>query len=584
MAMLLAGSGYHILSFDGVRSLGGLKPEWKFMHRRRRKAAEPSIRHELERGRQLYLQRAWADAYHAMSSADQDAPLEGEDLELLAMAAYLLGRDEDYLRSLERAHNAHLNAGQCARAVRCAFWLGFRVLMRGEAGRASGWFARAQRLLERDARECAERGYLLLPEVEQRLAAGEREAAYVAAGEAAAIGERCNDPDLVACARHQQGRARILQGQVQAGLSLLDETMVMVTSGELSPLVTGLMYCSVIQACQQVYAIDRSREWTAALTRWCEGQPDMVAFAGVCQVHIAEIMQLQGAWPDSIDAARRACARAHEVDRRATAAGFYQQAEVHRLRGDFAVAEEAYVNASRWGLEPQPGLALLRLAQGRNNAAVAAIRRVTGATIDCMKRLSLLPAYIEIMLAAGDVKEARSACQKLEEIARSFETGVPAAIAAQALGAVHIAEGDAAAALGHLRHAFEVWQRIEAPYAAARVRVLIGVACRALGDNDGAGLEIDAARSAFELLGAKPDLARIAMLPQDALSHCAHGLTSRELQVLRLVATGKTNATIAVELRRSERTIDRHLSNILTKLDLPSRTAATAWAYDQGLI
>jgi DNA-binding CsgD family transcriptional regulator/tetratricopeptide (TPR) repeat protein len=556
----------------------------KHMHQRQQKPVDPSKRHELDRGRQLYRQRTWADAYQALSLADRETPLEAEDLDLLAMAAYLTGRDDEYLSTLERAHHAHLNAGQFARAVRSAFWLGFRLLMRDETGRATGWFGRAQRLLERDARECAERGYLLTPVVEQRLAAGDFEAAYAAAADAAAIGERCGDPDLIACARHQQGRVRLQQGQVETGLALLDETMVMVTAGELSPLVTGLMYCSVINACQQVYAIDRSREWTAALAHWCEGQPDMVAFAGVCQVHRAEIMQLQGAWPDAIEAAQRACARSQGVDQRAAAAAFYQQAEVHRLKGELAAAEEAYRSASRLGLEPQPGLALLRLVQGRTDAAAAAIRRAAGATTDRLKRMSLLPGYIEIMLAAGDVKDARNASRELDEIARSFYTGVPGAIAAQACGAVDLAEGDAQAALGPLRRAFDVWQGVKAPYAAARVRVLIGLACRALGDEDGADLEIDAARSAFARLGATPDLARIDSLMKGAPSGHSPGLTPRELQVLRLVATGETNKAIASELSLSEKTIDRHVSNILTKLDVTSRTAATTFAYTHKLI
>ncbi|MPZ59505.1 MAG: helix-turn-helix transcriptional regulator [Rhizobiales bacterium] len=548
------------------------------------KPVSPSKRHQLDQARSSYGQRAWADAYQAFLLADQETPLGAEDLELFAMAAYLVGRDDEYLRTLERAHNVHMNAGQCARAVRCAFWLGFRLLMRSEMGRATGWFARAQRVLERDARECAERGYLLTPVVEQYLESGDYEAAYAAAAEAAAIGERCGDPDLIACARHQQGRARLQQAQVQAGLALLDETMVMVTAGELSPLVTGLMYCSVIQACQQAYAIDRSREWTAALAQWCEGQPDMVAFAGVCQVHRAEIMQLQGAWPDAIEAARRACARSQGVDRRATAAAFYQQAEIHRLKGEFAAAEEAYRSASHFGLEPQPGLALLRLVQGRSDAATTAIRRIAGTTVDRLKHMSLLPAYIEIMLAAGEVQDARNACRELEDIARSFDTGVPDAIAAQARGAVDLAEGDAQAALGSLRRAFEVWQRIEAPYAAARVRVLIGLACRALGDEDGAGLEIDAARAIFERLGAAPDLARIALLMKGTAAGDTHGLTPRELQVLRLVATGKTNKAIAGKLCLSEKTVDRHVSNIFTKLDLSSRAAATGFAYRHKLV
>jgi DNA-binding CsgD family transcriptional regulator len=552
----------------------------------RQKRVGANKRRDLDLAREYYQQRAWADAYQAFLRADQETPLAAEDVELLAMAAYLVGRDEDYLKALERAYNSNANRDtrRRLRAVRCAFWLGFRLLMRGEMGRATGWFSRAQRLLERDARECAERGYLLLPVVEQRLESGDYEAAYAAAADAAAVGERCGDPDLIACARHQQGRIRLQQAQVEAGLALLDETMVTVTAEELSPLVTGLMYCSVIAACQQAYAFDRTCEWTAALTRWCEGQPDMVAFAGVCQVHRAEIMQLRGTWPEAIEEARRACARSQGIDQRAAAAALYQQAEVHRLKGELAAAEEAYRGASQLGLEPQPGLALLRLVQGRSDAAATAIRRVASTTVNRLKRMGLLPAYIEIMLAAGDVEDARNACRELEDIARSFDTGVPDAIAAQARGAVDLAEGDAQAALGSLRRAFEVWQRIQAPYAAARVRVLIGVACRALGDEDGADLEFDAARSIFEHLGAAPDLARIDSLTKGVASSNTHRLTPREVQVLRLVAAGKTNAAVAAELFLSERTVERHLSNIFTKLDLSTRTAATAWAYEHGLI
>jgi DNA-binding CsgD family transcriptional regulator len=547
-------------------------------------AVQKDVRRALDQARKSFAERAWAKAFAAFSRADDETPLQAEDLELLALAAYLIGRDDDYLSTLERAYNAHSDAGQCRRAARCGFWLGFRVLMRGEMGRATGWFARAQRALQRDAQECAEHGYLLLPVVEQRLGAGELESAYAAAFEAAAIGERCGDADLIACARHQQGRTRLQQGQIEAGLAFLDETMVAVTAGELSPVVTGLMYCSVIAACQQVYALDRTREWTTALTRWCESQPDMVAFAGVCQVHRAEIMQLRGAWPEAIDEARRACARSRGVDRRAAAAALYQQAEVHSLKGEFADAEEAYRGASGLGLEPQPGLALLRLAQGRSDAAATAIRRVAGTTMDRLKRMSLLPASIEIALAAGDVEDARNTCRELEEIARSFDTGVPDAIAAQARGAVALAEGDAQAALGSLRRAFEVWQRIEAPYAAARVRVLVGLACRALGDEDGAALEIDAARSVFERLGATPDLARLNSLINAAPAGHAHRLTPRELQVLRLVAAGKTNKAIAGKLSLSGKTVDRHVSNIFTKLDVPSRAAATAFAYRHRLV
>ncbi len=539
---------------------------------------------DLARGRKAYAQQAWAEAYQAFAAVDQATPLAADDLELLAMSAYLTGHDEAYLSALERAHQAWLDGGERRRASRCAFWLGLRLFFRGEAGRATGWLARSQRLLEGEAQECAERGFLLLPTVEQLLDAGDCDAAFARAESAVAIGEGCRDADLVACARHMLGRIRLRQGQIEVGLLLLDEVMVAVASRELSPLVTGLMYCSVIQACQEVYAVGRAREWTAALSQWCDEQPEMVAFTGVCRVHRAEIMQLGGAWQDAIEEAQRARERAHGTDRQSAAAAFYQQAEVHRLRGEFAAAEEAYRSASQSGLEPQPGMALLRKMQGRVDAAAAAIRRAAGAATDPLLRTKLLPAYVEIMLAAGDTEEARTACRELEKIAQNLDAGVLNAMAAQALGAVELADEQVHAALRSLHRAFDLWQQIGAPYAAARVRVLIGQACRALGDEDGAELELGAARRAFEELGAAPDLALIAAPTKAAAQRRSHGLTPREIQVLRLVATGKTSKAIAAELFLSEKTIDRHLSNIFTKLDLPSRAAATAYAYEHKLI
>src|SRR5262245_27796971 len=538
----------------------------------------------LERGRDCFARRAWSDAYQALQLADQTKPLAANDLELLAMAACLTGRDDEYLRVLERAHQALLDAGQPQRAIRCAFWLGFRLFLRGEAGQATGWLARAQRLLEREAEECAERGYLLLPVVEHLLDSGDYEPAHATAANAVGIGERCGDADLIACARHQQGRIHLRQGQIATGLSLLDEVVVAVATGELSSLVTGMMYCSVIMACQEVYAVGRAREWTAALSRWCDEHPDIVAFTGVCRVHRAEIMQLGGAWQEAIDEARRAHDSALQGDRHTAAAAAYQQAEVHRLRGEFAAAEAAYRNASEGGLEPQPGLALLRLAQGRLDAATAAIRRAASVPASALHRTKLLPAYIEIMLATGDIEAARTACGELSAIARGFDTDVLRAMATEAQGAAELAAGNPQAALGPLCEALEVWRRVEAPYAAARVRVLIGRACRAVGDEDGAQLELSAARSAFQQLGAAPDVARIDTSVTDAAEAHLHGLTTRELQVLRLVATGRTNKTIAVELHLSERTIDRHVSNIFNKLDVPSRAAATALAYERKLL
>jgi DNA-binding NarL/FixJ family response regulator len=533
-------------------------------------------------GRDLYRHRRWAEAYRSFALADAEVPLAPDDLELLAMSAYLTGRDDEYLKTLERAHAAFLDAGEPRRAVRSAIWLAFRLHFRGEFGRGNGWLARAQRLLDRDSPDCAEHGYLLLTVVEQHIAAGDYDAAHAAACTAVAIGERCADVDLVACARHQQGRIRLQQGRVAEGLALLDETMVAVAGGELSPMVTGLMYCSLIDACREVFAFGRAREWTSALSGWCDAQPEMVAFTGVCLVHRAELMQLAGAWREAILEARRAGERAAGISRTAAAAALYQQGEVHRLLGSFAAAEEAYRGASRLGLDPQPGLGLLRLAQGRPDAAVAAIRGALAAATDRLLRARLLPARVEAAIAAGDVADARDANQELQALAQALDTEVLGAIAAEAQGTVDLASGDAGAALAHLRQAFQVWQRLEAPYLAARLRERIATACSALGDHDGAALERAAAVAAFRQLGAAPDLARIAVTASTAGP--AHPLTSRELQVLRLVAGGATNKTIAAELALSEKTVDRHVSNILAKLDVPSRTAATAFALRHQLI
>jgi DNA-binding CsgD family transcriptional regulator len=335
-----------------------------------------------------------------------------------------------------------------------------------------------------------------------------------------------------------------------------------------------------------VYELRRAREWTEALTRWCEQQPDMVAHTGVCLVHRAEIMQLQGAWDAALEEARRAGERFAEgvLNERVCGKAYYRQGEVHRLRGERRAAEALYREASRRGYEPQPGLALLRLAEGKWDAASSAISRVLDEASQPRARAALLPAYVEIMLAGGEVDEARSACCELETISGAHRSDMLRAMSAQARGALALAEGDPQTALVALREAWQAWQELEAPYEAARVRVLVGLGCRAAGDEDTAAWELDAARGVFDRLGAGPDVARVDSLTASPQAAAAHGLTQRELQVLRLVARGATNRSIAAELVLSERTIDRHVSNIFTKLRVSSRAAATAWAYEHDLV
>jgi DNA-binding CsgD family transcriptional regulator len=510
----------------------------------------------------------------------------------LARSAYMLGRDDDYASGLERAHHAHVAAGDIPRAVRCAIWAGHSCLFRGEIARATGWFARARRLLDEDGRDCVERGYLLIPVWLQQMGEGDHEAGYVTAAEAAEIGERFGDPDLIWLARHDQGRALVKQGRVEEGLRVVDEALVVATAGELSPIVTGIVYCNTISFCRDVYEMRHVQEWTEALTEWCERQPQMVTHNGLCFVHRAEIRLLRGDWDAALEEARHAATRFTEgiLNQIARGRAFYLQGDTHRLRGEFAAAEEAYRQANEVGYQPQPGLALLRLAQGNADAAVGAIRRVVGETTEPLERAGLLPAYVEIMLAAGDPDLAHAACRELDEIAQRWGSEVLTAMAGHARGAVALHDGAASDALVALRRALAVWNGLAAPFEAARVRLLLAAACRALGDEDTAALERQAARSVFDAVGAAGGLGGAG--PVDVATQRAgmpegtgaHGLSRREIEVLRIVAEGKSNRDIASELVISERTVARHVQNIFHKLGVSSRTEAAAFAFSRDLV
>ena len=539
---------------------------------------------ELVRAREAYTRRAWDDAYQLFASVDHLSPLGRDDLAMYSWAAGLSGRDRELLAILERAYQLLLDDDPLE-AARVGFWLGYRLSGLGEHGQASGWFARVERLLEREAKPCAISGYLRIPQTMRHLAQNEFEAAFACAAEGARIGEEFAEPDLVSLARSLQGRARLRQGSIREGLALLDEAMVTVKAAGDAPIVPAIVYCILIEGCRQVFALDRCREWTAALSSWCESQPQLVAFNGVCMVHRVEVMEMNGQWDAALEEARRACQRmARTPDPVAAPGAHYQKAEMHRLRGELDEAEASYLEAHRLGREPQPGMSLLRLAQGRGDAALGSIRRALAAAGEPLQRARLLPTMVEIALAAGDVEGAAEASAELEQLSERFESEVLAAIAAHARGSVLLARGEPQRALDALRPALAVWQRLGAPYLAARVRVSSALACRALGDEDGAALELAAARKVFEELGARPDLSRLPPLQAENRGQRPDGLTARELEVLGLIAAGKTNKVIARELFLSEKTVDRHVSNIFLKLGVSSRAAATAYAFTHKLV
>lgn len=524
-------------------------------------------------------QKSWDAVYDSLSAAES---LSAGDLELLATAAYMLGHDDAYVAAWERAYDAHRRAGDLAEAARDTWWIGDYLRFRGDRARATGWFARGRRLLDQ-AGDCVARGYLLLPTVHECVSRNDHKAAAATAVEAGDIGERFGDRDLLALAMMEQGQALVRQGHVADGLRLVDETIVAVTTDELSPVIAGIVYCTTIAFCRDVFELGRAQAWTEAHTHWCARQSDMVAYMGTCLVHRAEVMTLAGAWSEALQEVRRAESYTRgALNEYIAGQAAYLRGQLFLLRGELERAEEAYREASRRGREPQPGLALLRLAQGNVEAASAALQRALGEATDPLRRAALLPACIETSLAAGDVERAREACREFGGVAEHQGSHALAAMAAYARGALHLAEGDARTALVALRDACAAWQELGAPRETARTRVLVGQACAGLGDLDTAAMEFEAARETFAKLGAAPELARVESLapsPRDL-----HGLTERGLQVLRQLATGKTNHQIAAELVISDHTVRRHVQNIFAKLGVSSRAAATAFAFRHGLV
>ncbi|MER7608352.1 LuxR C-terminal-related transcriptional regulator [Nocardioides sp. NPDC127503] len=526
--------------------------------------------------RTAYERHAWREAHEGFLALHES--LIADDLERLGVSAYMVGNTAVSDDAWARAHQKRLGSGDVSGAVRCAFWLAFRLVNAFDRSEGNGWIARIERLTEPGSPDSIEAGRLAYLTGLRAAFENDLETAARDLARSAEIASLRLDDELAALARLSLGRVRIFLGEITPGVRLLDEAMLAIRWAAMSPIAVGDSFCTAIDACYDLFDVQRGQAWTKGLTDWCARQPDLVPFAGVCQVHRSEFLQLEGAWVEAMTQAGLARARLEQPFRQLQyGAAVYQQGELHRLLGQFDAAEVCYREASSAGRDPQPGLALLRLRQGRCEEAAQAIDRALAEAEDPIGRSWLLDAYVEIMLANARVADAASGAAQLAEVASGLSSPMLEAVARRASGAVRLAEDDPRGALGDLRKASDGFRELAAPYEVARCGVLIGRARRSLGDDEGARLETDEARTTFDRLGAHPDL---VALTGDRPTQ----LTAREQQVLRLVAAGHTNRSIGAELGLSERTIDRHMSNIFTKLGVSSRAAATALAYQSDLL
>jgi len=527
-------------------------------------------------------QRALAELYQALAARDP-AGLDGAELEALAEAAWWLCRSGESIAARHRAHAAYRRATDDRGAARTAARLFHDHFYRGEHAVAVGWLRRGFRQVERDP-GCVERGWLEYVQAELHLHQGPLEQA---AGHAAAAVEtaRANgDNDLAAIALQLQGRALIAAGGVEEGLAPLDEAMTFVLAGELVPLYTGWVYCSVVLACRDLADLRRAGEWTEAARRWCRELPATTPYSqGLCRIYRGEVLALRGEW----DEAESELRLAHD-ELLPTGPGGAAEASYGGRRGPAPPGRPGRRRAGLPGrpaarLGPAaPGLALLRLAQGRVATAAAALRPALASSppVDRFTHARLLAALVEVSVAAGALDAAREAARQLAAVEERLPSPVVSATAATAAGSLRLAEGDPAGARERLRYALGLWRDLGLPYEEAKARLLGGAALRMLGDTEGGRVEIEAARAGFQRLGAAAD-ARLA-------SAVLHGgqprrlLTGREVEVLRLVASGMGNREIAGALQLSEHTVARHIQNVFAKLDVSSRAAAVSRAIEDG--
>jgi ATP/maltotriose-dependent transcriptional regulator MalT len=534
---------------------------------------------ELLVAREAYDRGDWADALQGLRGK---GGLGADDTLALATSAYLMGNVDEAIRALQGGYQDMIKNGDSLGAVRFGFWLALILNVRGDVAIGTGWVARGQRLLENEPADLPERAYLLIHDFFQYLERGDVATAFETAGRVVELARRFSNDDLVALGLMCQGRVRIYSGQVREGLAVLDEAMVGISAGEASPIIAGMVYCSMIEACQEVSDFSRAASWTSALTRWCDTQPGLVPYTGQCSLHRGQIMRLHGAYDEALGEFARAQRRYRLEGTTAPAAlALTEQGDVLRIQGKLDEAEDCYRQSAELGYEPQPGLALCWLARGRTPAAVSAMRRLLAETQGPVGRSRMLPGGVHVMVAAALIDEAREHADELAEIASLFGNPAIRAMAAYARATVELASGQVVEALSQARESTRLWSDIGAPYEAARARVLVARALRELGDEDSATGELAVAGRAFAEVGAAPAAQEVDKLLGRARPG---GLTEREIEVLSLVAEGKSNYEIARVLVLSQKTVERHLSNIFSKLDVSSRTAAAAYAHDHGLM
>jgi class 3 adenylate cyclase len=462
----------------------------------------------LEAARDAATRHAWREAYDAYSAVDANE-VTPPDAERFAEAAWWTGKLDEAIRLRERSYAGYTAAGEKLPAARVALTLSWDQSGRGAFAVSQGWFASAERLLDGQP-ESFEHGYLTLTRAVNALfAEGELSSAVADFDRAYEIARRLGDRDTQVMALSGKGRALVKSGDVEQGLALLDEATAAAGCGELRPYSTGLVYCITISSCQDLGDYRRAAEWTEEANRWCD-RLDVTGFPGACRLHRAEIMRLRGDLDGAEKQAVAACEELYDFDRFITAGGYYEIGEIRRRRGDFAGAEEAYNTANEMGRDPQPGLALVRLAEGKVNAAVAGITRTLRDLQDPLARLRRLPAQVEIAIAADDVKTARAAAAELERIVDSYKIGNRRAAAFDAtlhfaLGQIKLAEKDSENAARCLTRARDEWQQVGAPYETAQARMSLGTAFRRQGDEHAATAELEAALTTFERLGAKLD-------------------------------------------------------------------------------